>query len=143
MKLTAFVVAEHAEAVNGKLYVMGGCWNTLSAPQLPFPYPHMALAAAVEVPWQSTNEKHRIQVELLDTDGNQAMPQKIDGEFEVGRPPGMRPGDDSIVVLAFNFNNLTFTKAGWYSFVLSIDGTDLGHARFKVQLVQAPTPAAG
>lgn len=137
------MVAEHAEAVNGKLYVMGGCWNTISAPELPFPYPHLALAAAVEVPWQSTNERHAIRVELLDSDRNAALPKPIEGEFEVGRPPGMRPGDDSLVVFAFNFNNLVFAKAGWYSFVVSVDGTDLGHARFKVQKVQAPVRSPG
>ncbi len=137
MKLQAMFVADHAEAVNGKLYAMGGCWNVIFAPSFPALHAHLSLAASIAVPWTATNDRHTIEVTLEDSDGKNLLPQKMGGEFEVGRPPGMRPGDDSMVVLVFNVNNLQFDRTGWYSFVMSIDGAELGRSRFKVQQIES------
>lgn len=138
MNLQALLVADHAEAVNGKLYVIGGCWNVIFAPSFPVVHSHLSLATSIAVPWTATNDRHTIEVALVDADGKELLPQKMGGEFEVGRPPGMRPGDDSMVVLVFNVNNLQFERSGWYSFVMSIDGSELGRTRFKVQQIEAP-----
>jgi hypothetical protein len=54
----------------------------------------------------------------------------------------MRAGDEATVVLVFNLNNQEFQKAGWYSFILSVDGAVLGRRRFKLQQVQVPTVSA-
>lgn len=130
------MLADHAEAMNGKLYVTGGCWNILFARELPVTHAHLSVAAAIEVPWTMTNELHRLHVQLLDADRNALLAQRLEGQFEVGRPPGMRPGDQALVVLVFNVNNLKFDKAGSYSFVLTMNDSELGAARFKVQRVE-------
>jgi hypothetical protein len=44
----------------------------------------------------------------------------------------MRSSDEAIIVMAFNFDGVTFEQAGFYSFVLSVDGTELGRIGFKV-----------
>src|SRR5438093_11045357 len=94
MKVT-MMLADYAQAVNGKLYIMGGGWSITG----PMPSPS-AIAIKIEVPWNETNRKHNLKVELLDTEyhpvsvptpaGN--APLIIRGEFEVGRPPGLIPG---------------------------------------------------
>jgi hypothetical protein len=58
------LLADHGDAVGGKLYIHGGGWN-VTGPQLaPF-----AIAMLIEVPWDQTNTKHRVLLELLDADG--------------------------------------------------------------------------
>ena len=62
MKIT-IMLADFAQAVNGKLYIMGGGWSLTG----PAPSPS-AIAIKVEVPWNDTNRKHSLKLELLDGD---------------------------------------------------------------------------
>jgi hypothetical protein len=140
MRLTTFMLADHAEAVNGKLYVTGGCWNAITVAQLPTTYPHFTVAAALQVPWQATNQEHSLRLDLVDANGQSVLPESLQGHFETGRPPGMRAGDEAAVVVAFNFNGLQLHEAGVHEFVLEVDGTELGRASFKVMAVE-PMPS--
>jgi hypothetical protein len=132
MRLSTFLVADHAEAVGGKLYVTGGCWNTLTVPGLPAQHPHLTVAAALHIPWKATNQPHSLHLDLVHEDGESRLSEPLEAKLEAGRPPGMRSGDETIIVLALNFDGLTFDRAGVHSFVLSVDGTELGRIGFKV-----------
>jgi hypothetical protein len=139
MRLSTFLVADHAEAVGGKLYVTGGCWNSITVPLLPAAHPHLTVAAALHVPWQATNQPHSLHLDLVHEDGESRLPEPLDAKLETGRPPGMRSGDEAILVMALNFDGLKFDRPGGYSFVLSVDGTELGRIGFKVLVAgQAP-----
>jgi hypothetical protein len=142
MRLTTFLVADHAEAVKGKLYVTGGCWNQINVSQLPTTHPHLTVAAALHVPWQATNQQHTLQLDLVDADHHSLLPETLQGSFETGRPPGMRSGDEAVVVIAFNFNSLQLNTAGTHEFVLEVDGTELGRIGFKV-MVSEPVTSTG
>jgi hypothetical protein len=142
MRLTTFLLADHAEAVNGKLYVTGGCWNQITVSQLPAMHPHLTVAAALHVPWQATNQQHSLRLDLIDPDGHSVLPEQVQGNFETGRPPGMRSGDEAVIVIAFNFNGLEVQSAGVHDFVLEVDGTELGRIGFKV-LVSEPITSTG
>src|SRR5919108_60320 len=63
------LLCDYAEAVNGKLYVMGGGWNVAFSSGQPI---NAALAILVIVPWDQTNRRHELRVELVDGDGNVA-----------------------------------------------------------------------
>jgi hypothetical protein len=132
MRLSTFLVADHAEAVGGKLYLTGGCWNSITVQQLPAVHPHLTVAAALHIPWQATNQPHSLRLDLVDEDGGSRLPEALEAKLEAGRPPGMRSGDEAIVVMALNFDGLKFERAGVHSFVLSLDGTELGRIGFKV-----------
>jgi hypothetical protein len=105
MKVT-MMLADSAQVAEGKLYVMGGGW-TVTGPE-PSPF---ALAGIVEVPWHLTDEEHVLRFELIDLDGSPVMvptpdgdaPFFIEAKFEVGRPPGTRPG--ATLSMPFAFNN--------------------------------------
>src|SRR5215211_7792530 len=79
MRLSTFLVADHAEAVGGKLYVTGGCWNSLTVPQLPSQHPHLTVAAALHLPWQATNQPHSLHLDLIDGDGQSRLPEPLQG----------------------------------------------------------------
>ena len=53
------LLCDFAEAVNGKLYVMGGGWNILFAPGQPVT---MSVAAVIAVPWDRTNQQHELSL---------------------------------------------------------------------------------
>ncbi len=122
MKVT-LLLADAAQAVEGKLYVLGGGWSVTG----PEPSP-MAIAVKIEVPWSQTNTKHRLRLELLDSDGTAVIPPgaseglRVEGDFEVGRPPGTKPGTPIDVPFAVNLGPLPLTPDTRYVWQLSIDG---------------------
>jgi hypothetical protein len=121
MKAT-ILLADHADVANGKLYINGGGW-TITGPQ-PIP---SAIALLVHVPWDQTNTKHKLVLELLDSDGSPVMPDgenpvKVGSEIEVGRPVGVKPGTPLAVPFAMNFGPIPLAAGSQYVWILSIDG---------------------
>jgi hypothetical protein len=126
------LLCDHAQVANEKLYVLGGGWKHVSAPDTPFP---AALAVLLEIPWTATNEKHELTMQLVDDDGNQieqkGMPVFAQAQFEVGRPVGVKPGTALNQPMVFKFDGMTLA-AGGYVFELSVDGSVLARAPFRV-----------
>lgn len=124
MKVT-LLLADSAQAAEGKLYVLGGGWSVIG----PDPAP-MALAVKIEVPWSETNVKHVVVLELLTSDGEPVTadgpagpePIKVQADFEVGRPPGLKPGTPIDVPLAVNFAPFALSPGQRYQWRLTIDG---------------------
>jgi len=116
MKVT-MLLADAAQAVNGKLYILGGGWS-ITGPQ---PAPS-AIAMKIDVPWNEANKRHSLRLDLLHEDGQPVMvptptgdrPVQISSEFEVGRPPGLTPGSDLDVALAINIGPLPLPPGGRY-----------------------------
>ena len=120
------MLADSAQEVGGKLYILGGGWSITG----PDPVP-MAIALKLEVPWDRTNEQHALLLELLDEDGEpvlipgadgEQVPLQVTGEFEAGRPPGIKPGTPIDSALAVNFGPLPLEAGRRYQWRLSIDG---------------------
>ncbi len=103
------LLADSAQAINGKLYILGGGWS-ITGPQ---PTPS-AIAIKFEVPWEAANRKHKVRIELLDSDGQAVMlpgpqqpqPMLITADLEVGRPPGILPGTSLDSPFAINLGPL-------------------------------------
>lgn len=115
------LLADAAQEVNGKLYVLGGGWS-VTGPDVP----PMSLAIKLDVPWSAANESHRFEIVLIDEDGrpvsaNGGSGVRVDGTFEVGRPAGTPAGSD--IDFAFAVNVPPFPlPPGRYAWALSIDG---------------------
>lgn len=126
------LLCDYAEAVNGKLYVMGGGWSTLFAPNHPV---NMTVAVVLAVGWDEANRRHPLAVALLDHDGNQVelggTPIAIGSEFEVGRPPGVKAGTSLNTPLVFNFNGIVLPEGG-YEFKVSVGGEPIASRPFTV-----------
>ena len=123
MKVT-MLLADAAQAVEGKLYVLGGGWS-VTGPQ---PVP-MAIALKVDVPWDQANARHRWRLELVDADGqavligeDEGKPVEIEQEFEIGRPAGTKPGTALDFVVAINIQPLPLEPGRQYAWRLTIDG---------------------
>ncbi len=104
MKVT-LLLADAAQAADGKLYILGGGWSMTG----PSPTPS-AIAIKIDVPWAQANIRHSFRIVLLDGDGHAVQvptaegPQgvSIEGQFEVGRPPGLTRGTTIDAALALS-----------------------------------------
>lgn len=143
MEINAFL-CDHAQ-VAGKLFVSGAgidAFNIAAADPGPYAI-HFAIAGVVHVPWTATNQEHRLQFLVFDSDGKSPQlggeaevgPQGLGGEmvFNVGRPPGLPSGDDQLVPFAFQFAGLPLAQLGKYSITLLIDGSEVRRIPFRVQ----------
>ena len=122
MKLT-LMLADSAQAVLGKLYILGGGWDTTTIDPNGF-VPPSALAALILVPWDLANQPHRATFRLLDGDGQVVT---VDGEaveihndFEAGRPPGTPAGTDLPIPIVWSLGPRPM-EAGRYTWSLTID----------------------
>jgi hypothetical protein len=94
MRLT-MMLCDYAQPAEGKLNIIGGGWSLTGPTPTPF-----AVAVLFQVPWDQANQRHSFRLELLDADGQPVYvpgpegdaPIVIEGSFETGRPPGLRPG---------------------------------------------------
>lgn len=117
------LLADAAEAIGGKLYVLGGGWSITGPDPSTF-----AIAVKVEVPWNEANAKHEWELTLVDEDsrevklGDPPNPVRISAPFEVGRPAGLKAGTPLDMTFAIKFVNLPIPPGGRYVWRLSIDG---------------------
>lgn len=148
MRVDAFL-ADTAEVVNGKIYALGGGWNTIFVRQFPAQHRRLAVAVTVHVPFTDTNVSHNLEVTLVTEDGetypiglrpdDQGNPQPVramGGEFTLGRPAHLADGFEQVACFAFTFDGLRFDKARLLSWVVSIDGEELARLPMRVQNAQ-------
>lgn len=142
MKVT-MMLADFVEAINGKLYIMGGGWS-ITGPQ---PSPS-AIALKIELLSNETNKKHSLKLELLDSDYRSVLvptpagnaPLVIGGDFEVGKPTGLTPGASIDVPLAFNISPILLESGKRYIWKLTIDGNS--EAEWQVSFSTRPSAQA-
>ena len=129
MEVEWIILADAAEAVNNKLYLIGGGWETLTIDsQFPVLYP-CAIAVAFSVPWNETNQQHNIEIAIDDEGGAQLL--KVEGQVEVGRPPGIPLGKAQRVQMAIRLT-LPIQELGTYVIVVRIEGQESRRVAFNV-----------
>jgi hypothetical protein len=123
MKATMFL-ADYAVVSDGKLTIVGGGWSQTGPEPASF-----GIGLLIQVPWDQANTVHSFSVELLDADGvavvletpEEEQAVAFGGEFEVGRPPGLKPGTPLDFPVAMNSTPLPL-EPGRYEWRLEIDG---------------------
>lgn len=122
------MLADSAQEVGGKLYILGGGWS-IKGPQ---PSP-MAIAIKIDVPWTETSRRHQFRITLVGEDGEQpqiigedGQPAAADigfeGDLEVGRPPGVPHGTDIDAAMALNMAPIPLIPGRGYVWRLEING---------------------
>lgn len=91
----------------GKINAIGIGWTTV-----PTPLPQHAVAILFQADWHESNEPHQFSLDLVDEDGQlvqfigedgeQAPFMNLEGQFEVGRPPGLTKGTPLTQALSVN-----------------------------------------
>lgn len=128
------LVADRAEVVNGKLYLMGGSWDRIS----PATFPHrmiLGIALGVRIPFAHTDDQHTVAIELQH-EGSRLV--GFEARLTTGRPPGMA-GMDMLVPMAFNVP-VAIPAAGQMVLRASVDGRS--PRRHEIRVVQRqPRPS--
>jgi Family of unknown function (DUF6941) len=124
MKAT-MLLADYSVVSDGKLTIVGGGWSQTGPEPASF-----GIGLLIQVPWDQANTVHSFNVELLDADGahvvletpeDEEQTVAFGGEFEVGRPPGLKPGTPLDFPVAMNSTPLPL-EPGRYEWRLTIDG---------------------
>jgi hypothetical protein len=106
------------------------------------------------VPYTATNQMHVFELTLQDADGQElpmadAPPEagtpdgkirRLGGQFNVGRPPTLQPGDEQLIALAVNIDGLEFERADTYRFVIELDGSPEKELPFRIVPAFQVTP---
>ncbi|MEX2108440.1 MAG: hypothetical protein WD827_06105 [Solirubrobacterales bacterium] len=127
MDIAFVLLADHSEAVNGKLYLNGGGWNALWLPEIPHEW-HFNIGLGIDVGWNETNSQHELQIGIHDPDGNE-LGEGLSASFETGRPVGMPAGHDQRLVMSIGASAY-FETSGPHAVVVQINGEELARTRF-------------
>jgi hypothetical protein len=124
------LVADRAEVVNGKLYLMGGSWDRIQPPS----FPHrmtLGIALGVRIPFAHTDDQHTVAIELVH---EEARLVGFEAKLTTGRPPGMA-GMDMLVPMAFNIPIL-IPAEGQLVLRAAVDGR--APRRHEIKVTQRP-----
>ena len=135
MKLTAAFLADAAQVTAGKLYVLGGAFDTVTAKTFPAVHRSLAVVLIAEVGPGDRNRDLPIRIQLLDEDGGE-LGIESQGNLRVGAPSALPAGASSIVPLVSAFGNIRFPTPGGYVFRISHEDEELGQIPFRMRLPQ-------
>ncbi|MCS6803093.1 MAG: hypothetical protein RMM58_14925 [Chloroflexota bacterium] len=131
IRAECFILADGAQEANGKLYILGGGWDTLYSRSFPFVHPQLALAIKLVIPWGATAHPHELLVALVDEDGASLLPEPPRLQFNVGRPPHAEPGEEVSMPVTITLNQLTIAQPGRYTVLLHVDGRIIARTSFR------------
>jgi hypothetical protein len=129
------MLADAATLAEGKLYIQGGGWTSIIAPQMPAVHPALAIVLVFRLDWHEGNEDLVFDIELVDEDGK---PAGMRGEMHlrVAPTPGATKGTYLYSSIAQSFYGLRFNSYGTYQFKL----THKDQLLASVPLTIAPRP---
>ena len=129
MEIDWLILADSAEVVNNKLYLLGGGWDSITVNSA-FPVVHpCAVATAFSVPWNETNQPRNVEIEIVTEDGESRA--KIDAKVETGRPAALPRGQSQRVQFAVRFN-LTLEGPGGHVIIARIEGEERRRVPFNI-----------
>lgn len=99
----------------GKLNILG-IFERISTQSVPATHPQMQLVMILEADRGDADKDHRMEIELLDEDGNKLF--AIGGSLKFGAPP---LSEQIKINHAIQLNNLQFEKFGTYEFKILIN----------------------
>jgi hypothetical protein len=134
------LLADAVQAVRGKLFVLGGGWDTLWVRSFPARHPTMAIGLRLRVPTSWRADILDLSVDLQDADGAPLLAKPLTHQVRLPAHPETSPATDFGVVRSFTFNNLLFSAEGSYSFVITVDEVSVSRLRFMVRARPTPPP---
>lgn len=135
MKVT-MMLADAAQQVGGKLYILGGGWS-----QTPPGHPS-AVALYFQVPWDQSDDEHKFKLELLTSDGDAVLDQEgnpiaIEGGIQTGRPPGLMKGTPLDASMAVSLPPLPLVPSR-YEWRLTVGGQQHEDWRLPFNVIEPP-----
>jgi len=118
MKIDYAILADAAQAVGGKIFVLGGGWNIFRSANFPAP---VQLAIAVGVGFESSEigVRYPVKIVIADEAGVPVVPE-MSGQIETGQlTPDFPKGLPVKLPVAWNVS-FAVPRAGRYAIVISV-----------------------
>lgn len=139
LEIRTLLLADRAEVLNGKLYMMGGALDTFYATTFPSVI-IFGIALVVAVPWNRTNEQIVLGMVIETADGQELG--KIDAPLTVGRPPQLGKGDEQLIAIAVPNINIVINQPGAFVARSSLNGIPGPRSPFRVRQIGNPASAS-
>ncbi len=130
MEVDFAFLADAAEAVNGKIYVVGGAFDTIWASNVPVVYPQLSLVMRLMFTPAEVGRKHKIEINLMEEDGKRIT--SVGGDLEIGQNPEVPKGWRQGFLTSLNFANLKFEKLGDYGFEIVVNNSSLKSVPLRI-----------
>jgi hypothetical protein len=135
MRFTSAMLADQAQVTAGKLFVLGGGFDTLTTRTTPAVHRSVAVVLVAEIGPADRNRDLEVSIRLVDEDGGETGVEAT-GKFRVGAPSSLPAGAASSVPLVTMFTNLRFDNPGGYVFVVEHEGAELARIPLRVRTLQ-------
>jgi hypothetical protein len=112
-------LADAADVAGGKLFVLGGAFDTIQVQTLPANHPSLAVVLRLLLGPMELDRKHKLNILLLDADARQIA--AAEGELVVPKSPHSPAGWKQAVILPLRFFNVPFKKADHYSIEILVN----------------------
>ena len=119
MELDFAFLADAADVSSGKLFVLGGAFDTIHVPSFPATHPVLAVVLRLLLSPHDLDRTHHLEILLLDADAHPIASAR--GELRVPKSPDSPPGWKQAVILPLRFFNVPFRQDGHYSIEILID----------------------
>ena len=136
MDLDFAFLADAADVSMGKLFVLGGAFDTIHVPGFPANQPTLSVVVRLLMSPIDLDRKHKLEILLLDADGRSIA--SATGDLMVNKSPDSPQGWKQTVMLPLRFLNIPFQQAGHYSIEILANGNLL--KAIPLRVVQAPHP---
>jgi hypothetical protein len=133
-----FTLCDHAAVPpDGKIYINGAGVQQLFLPQIPGPLRTLFLVVRLSIPWHMLGEPHTVRIRGLDLDRVAIGPTDplITTPFELGKPAGLRPGDESAINICAELSGLPIQQPMTLRFHLLVDDETIGSLPLKVSQI--------
>jgi hypothetical protein len=100
MKIEFLILADAAQVVGGKLFMLGGAWNLHRSGNYPSQF-QFSVALSILVPWNEAGIRHPFTLTIADDAVLPVMP-KIQGQFEVGKSGQIPEGTAQRALVSVN-----------------------------------------
>lgn len=119
MELDFAFLADAADVSLGKLFVLGGAFDTIHVPAFPATHPVLAVVLRLLLGPHDLDRKQNLEILLLDADARHVASAR--GELTVPKSPDSPAGWKQTVILPLRFFNVPFQQAGHYSVEILIE----------------------
>ncbi|MGA7870139.1 MAG: hypothetical protein WCA22_04495 [Candidatus Binatus sp.] len=117
MKIEYALLADAAQAVGGKVFVLGGGWNLFRAANYPAPV-QLAIAIGLGFTSNEVGVKYPLNVVIADEAGVPVVPE-MKGQVETGQPAPDVPKTASVKIpVAININ-MSIPHPGTYGIIVT------------------------
>ena len=127
VEIEFLMLADRAEVLSGKLYIMGGGYDRRTINNIQSPVT-TSMVIGILVPWNLTNQPHSVKLRVETEDGT-ILGQEVENGFTVGRSPQAIAGQ-SFRVMTVGTLTTMLPRLGAYRVIATLDNGNTKTATF-------------